>query len=57
MKTAGEKDVTVRLNGKDIEMVPFVENIIRETIVGMMSSLKGYEEDADIEIRIEDSKV
>ncbi|MBQ6400964.1 MAG: hypothetical protein IJI20_01615 [Firmicutes bacterium] len=52
MKEAGEKDIVVRFNGEDVPMVPFVENIIRGSIIGMMQALKGYEEGADITIEI-----
>lgn len=52
MKKAGEKEVVVRFDGEEISMVPFVEDMVRETLVGMMSALKGYEEGCDIEISI-----
>lgn len=54
MKKAGEKDIIVKFNGEDIPMVPFVENIIRGSVIGMMQALKGYEEGADITIEIRD---
>lgn len=52
MKMSGEKETTVRFNGEEISMVPFVEDMVRETLIGMMSALKGYEEGCDIEISI-----
>lgn len=52
MKEAGEKDIIVKFNGEEIPMVPFVENIIKGSVIGMMQALKGYEEGADITIEI-----
>ena len=52
MKEAGEKEITVKFNGEEISMVPFVENIIKGSVIGMMQALKGYEEGADITIEI-----
>ena len=53
MKEAGEREITVKFNGKEIDMVPFVEDILKGSIVGMTSALKGYEEDCRVEIIIE----
>lgn len=52
MKEAGKKEITVKFNGEEISMVPFVEDILKGSIEGMMSALKGYEEDCEIEISI-----
>ncbi len=54
MKEAGEKEITLKFNGEEVPMVPFVENIIRGSIIGMVQALKGYEEGADITIEIKD---
>lgn len=54
MKEAGEKDIIVKFNGEEIPMVPFVENIIKGSVIGMMQALKGYEEGADITIEIKE---
>ena len=54
MKKAENKEITVKFNGEEIVLVPFMEEMIKETITGMMSTLKGYEEDCDIEIAITD---
>ena len=54
MKEAGEKDIIVMFNGEEIPMVPFVENIIKGSVIGMMQALKGYEEGADITIEIKE---
>lgn len=54
MRRAGEKEISVRFDGEEIGLVPFVEDMIKETILGMMSALKGYEEGCNIEIQIKD---
>ncbi len=54
MKEAGEKDVTLKFNGEDVPMAPFVEGIIKETVLGLVKTLKGYEEGMDISIEIKD---
>ena len=48
------KDIIVKFNGEEIPMVPFVENIIKGSVIGMMQALKGYEEGADITIEIKE---
>lgn len=45
--------VEVNINGKDIELNPFVEEFIKNTVKGMVSSLRGYEKGI-IKIEIED---
>ena len=54
MKEAGEKDLVLKFDGEDVPMVPFVEGIIKETVLGLVKTLKGYEEGADITIEIKD---
>ena len=54
MKVAGEKEISVKFNGEEIPMVPFVENIIKGSVIGMIQALKGYEEGADITIEIKE---
>jgi len=34
----------VYINGREIPLVPFVNNIIADTVKGLVSNLKGYEE-------------
>lgn len=48
-----EPETQVTLNGKVLPLNPFVSDIIRNTIVGMLSSLKGYHEGKKIQIKIE----
>ncbi|MEA4923096.1 MAG: hypothetical protein VB031_06965 [Eubacteriaceae bacterium] len=52
MKKAGEKEITLKFNGKDVPMVPFVEEVIKGSVLGMVKALKGYEEGVDITIEI-----
>lgn len=45
--------IEISINGKDIDSNPFVEEIITNTIKGMLSPLRGYEK-GKIKIKIED---
>lgn len=45
-------EVDVKINGQPLEMVPFVQDIIRSAVTGIVGELKGYEEGAVIEISI-----
>ncbi|KYC45216.1 MAG: hypothetical protein APG12_00870 [Candidatus Methanofastidiosum methylothiophilum] len=45
--------VEVSINGKEIELNPFVEEVIKNTVKGMVSSLRGYEK-GKIKIEIDD---
>ena len=54
MKVAGEKEITLKFNGEDVPLAPFAESIVKGTIIGMVQTLKGYEEGADITIEIKD---
>jgi hypothetical protein len=45
-------DVTLAIDGADIEMVPFVKNILRDTVIAVVKELNGYDEDSKIEITI-----
>ena len=46
-----EPSTSVKVNGKIISMNPFIAKIIKNTIVGLLSSLKGFIK-GDIEIKI-----
>lgn len=45
-------EVSVKIDGQPLEMVPFVQDIIRSAVTGIVGELKGYEEGAAIEISI-----
>jgi len=42
----------VFINGQEIPLVPFVNNIIADTVKAIVSNLKGYEEGGEIVIKI-----
>jgi len=48
----GTNDICLKINGKDIDMVPFVKRLLKNMITGFASELDGYEKDAIIEVKI-----
>ena len=42
--------MTIKINGREIYLSPFVQNIIKNTITGMLSSLKGVSKINSLEI-------
>jgi molybdopterin-guanine dinucleotide biosynthesis protein B len=44
------QEVVLRIDGTEIPMVPFVQRIIKNTIIGISSELNGYSDNGDIEI-------
>jgi molybdopterin-guanine dinucleotide biosynthesis protein B len=52
---ASEKEgkISLKVDGKNITLTPFVKKILTKTIKGMLSSLKGCETSKSVEIRIE----
>ncbi|MDF2677194.1 MAG: mobB2 [Bacillota bacterium] len=49
--TSNQK-LVVKINGKELSMIPFVENIFKNTIEAVAKELKGYSQNGDIEIYI-----
>lgn len=47
-----DKSITLKINGKEITMVPFVQNILRNAVEGVAKELSGYTENGDIEVCI-----
>lgn len=47
-----EYDIEVKIGDKEMAMLPFVKEIVGNSILGMLEALKGYEEDKDIVITI-----
>ena len=43
--------MSIKVNGKEIILTEFPTDIIKNTIVGMLKSLKGVEKIKDVEIR------
>ena len=44
------KEISVKVNGKDIPLTEFPQEFIIETICGMIKSLKGVDEIKDVKI-------
>lgn len=47
-----ESSAKLKINGKEIPMVPFVENILINLVEGFIKELKGYDSEGEIEICI-----
>ena len=47
-----KKGVVVRVNNKKIPLSKFPEDVVKNTVLGLVSSLKGAEELKEVEIRI-----
>ena len=45
-------DIEIKVGEKEIDMLPFVKEIVGNSILGMLQALKGYEEGEDIVIKI-----
>ena len=48
---AADREVELFIGGKRIAMVPFVQNVLRGTLLGVARELEGYAEGAEIEVR------
>ena len=48
-------NISLEIDGKKIMMVPFVQNILRNAVLGVVKELDGYHEGAQIKISIGDS--
>lgn len=44
--------IKLQIGERDIEMVPFVKNILVNVVLGLVKELKGYEEGKDIKIHL-----
>lgn len=47
-----DRGVGLTIDGKPVNMVPFVQKILRNAVMGVVSELDGYQDGADIEIRL-----
>ena len=45
-------DVTLTVGGKAIRMVPFVQKILRNAVMGVVKELEGYGEGMEVEVRV-----
>ena len=48
----GEGEVSLKVDGKAIPLTPFVSDIVKKTIRGMLTALKGCKDPQQIEIKI-----
>ncbi|MBE9528521.1 MAG: molybdopterin-guanine dinucleotide biosynthesis protein B, partial [Proteobacteria bacterium] len=44
--------VSLVVDGTHVTLKPFIEDLIREALLGMIKSLKGCEEPVEIELRV-----
>ena len=51
-KDKNEYEVTMTFDGEEVGMMPFVEGMVRDVVLGLAENLKGYEEGKEIVIRI-----
>ncbi|MEL7646901.1 MAG: molybdopterin-guanine dinucleotide biosynthesis protein B [Sedimentibacter sp.] len=47
-----QQEVILKINGKEIAMVPFVQNILRNAVEAVSKELSGFSESGDIEVCI-----
>jgi len=47
-----EMKIKLKINGKKIPLVPFIHNAMRDSIIGLVKNLKGFEK-GKIEIEID----
>jgi len=45
------KEISIKVNGKQISLTEFPTEVIKNTICGMLKSLKGVDKIKDVEIR------
>ena len=46
-----DRGATLHIDGRPIDMVPFVQNVLRGTILGVVRELDGYKDGAEIKIQ------
>ncbi|MDZ7837614.1 MAG: hypothetical protein U5N58_06490 [Actinomycetota bacterium] len=47
-----DADIVLRIGDRQVEMVPFVQDILRDSIDGILKNLRGYKPGKKIEITI-----
>ena len=45
-------EVEVRVDGEELHLAPFVQDFVSRTVLGMLSSLKGYKPGSEFTIEI-----
>jgi len=53
LQSKKEEEVSLKVDGKEIPMTPFVKSFVANSVKGMLSSLKGCEHPQKIDIHIE----
>ncbi len=53
LKSKGEERITLKVDGRNVPLKPFIRDFLLGSIKGMVSSLKGCEKPNKIEIKIE----
>jgi len=53
LKSKGEKEITLKVDGRTVPLKPFIRDFLLGSIKGMVRSLKGCEKPKKIEIQIE----
>ncbi|WP_461204692.1 molybdopterin-guanine dinucleotide biosynthesis protein B [Clostridium sp. DL1XJH146] len=48
----GNEFVSLKIDGKEVGMVPFVEKLVRNSVLAVVSELDGYSENSKIEIEL-----
>ena len=49
-----QTNVQLKIGGRDIQIVPFVQRILQNNVLALVSELEGWEKGKKIEIQIED---
>jgi hypothetical protein len=47
-----ERTIVLMCDGREVPLVPFVEAIVRDTVLGLVGALKGVDAEAEIVVRI-----
>ncbi len=53
LRSENMENISIKVNGKQIPLTNFPTEIIKNTICGMLKSLKGVDEIEDVEIKIQ----
>ncbi|MBN1243354.1 MAG: hypothetical protein JXA15_11695 [Spirochaetales bacterium] len=52
MEDSSDRRASVLCDGREVPLVPFVEAIVRDTVLGLVGSLKGVDAEAELVVRI-----
>ena len=45
------REIELKVDGKPIDMVPFVQNILKNAVTGVIGELSGYKKNSEIEVK------